>query len=159
MEYNATWSIDSKAHKEAKAFCCINACARDFAKFGRLYLNNGKWNGKQIVPEEWIKKSTTVNKNTKDYFYTYQWWHNVEWAKTNDTTKVTETGLSKKVSHTDKNGKTVNYLQIPSNDFYAEGLLGQFIYVYPGKNIIIVRLGKQAKVNWQKLFKQIAKQL
>ena len=44
MEYDASWSIDSKKNKTAKAFCCLNARARDFAKFGRLYLNKGNWN-------------------------------------------------------------------------------------------------------------------
>lgn len=119
MEYNATWSIDSKKHKEAKAFCCINAVARDYAKFGRLYLNKGNWNGKQIVPEDWVKKSTVIDANSKDDFYTYQWWH------------------------------------YAADDFYAQGLLGQYIYVYPSKNIIIVRLGERAKIKWALLFSDL----
>jgi len=159
MEYNATWSIDSKVHKEAKAFCCLNACARDYAKLGRLFLDNGSWNGKQIIPKEWVKKSTTVDKYTKEYFYSYQWWHDVEWKKIADTTNVIKIGLSKVVEHTNNKGETAYYLQTPMNDFFASGLLGQFIYVYPEKNIIIVRLGKQAKVNWPMLFHKIAKQL
>jgi CubicO group peptidase (beta-lactamase class C family) len=157
MEYDATWSIDSKKHKEAKAFCGLNARARDFAKFGRLYLNKGNWNGKQIVPEDWVDASTTVNKTTQNFFYTYQWWHNVERKNLSDT--INKNGISRISTYTDKDGKTFQYLQKPMNDFFANGLLGQFIYVYPEKNVIIVRLGKNSKVNWPKLFNKIAKEL
>jgi CubicO group peptidase (beta-lactamase class C family) len=159
MEYDATWSIDSRKHKEVKAFCGLNARARDFAKFGRLYLNKGNWNGKQIVPKDWVEASTTVNKNTKDLFYTYQWWHNGEYKILSDTSKVKEDGFSQTRTYTNKDGKTIHYLAKAENDFYAEGLLGQFIYVYPAKNVIIVRLGKSTKVDWSRLFNKIAKEL
>ena len=33
---------------------------RDMAKFGQLYLNGGKWEGAQIIPEEWVKESTEI---------------------------------------------------------------------------------------------------
>ena len=127
--------------------------------FGRLFLEKGNWNGKQIISEEWVKNSTSVNKNTKSYFYTYQWWHNVEWKEIKDTTNVLKTELSKIVTSTDKSGKQKYYLQNPPNDFFANGLLGQFIYVYPEKKIIIVRLGKQSKINWPAIFVKICKQL
>jgi CubicO group peptidase (beta-lactamase class C family) len=58
-EFDAGWSIDSKKYHTEKAFCCINARARDFAKFGRLYLRKGNWNGRQIVPEAWVEASAT----------------------------------------------------------------------------------------------------
>lgn len=120
MEYDASWSVDNKKHGTTKAFCCLNARARDFAKFGRLYLNNGNWNGKQIVPAEWVKKSTENNKTG----YSYQWW-----------LLPTETGT----------------------DYEAHGILGQYIYVCPEKNIIIVRLGKkEGKLYWDQLFRMIA---
>jgi len=57
MEFNASWSIDSKKNKTEKAFCCINGRAIDYAKIGRLYLNKGVWNGKQIISENWIKQA------------------------------------------------------------------------------------------------------
>lgn len=127
MEYDATWSIDSKQHQTVKAFCCINARARDFAKFGRLYLRKGEWQGKQIVPAEWVKKSTTFDKPKNGYVYTYQWWHCQE------------------------NGQ-------PLEDYFAEGILGQFIYVCPSKDMIIVRMGKRyGKIGWEQLFKAIAR--
>ncbi len=61
MEYDGSWSIDKKKGGTEKAFCCINARARDFAKIGRLYLNKGNWNGKQIVSQKWVEESTQVN--------------------------------------------------------------------------------------------------
>jgi CubicO group peptidase (beta-lactamase class C family) len=45
---------------------------RDIAKFGQLYLNNGKWDGKQILPEDWIKKSIQPHFNNKEYGYLWR---------------------------------------------------------------------------------------
>lgn len=56
MEYDASWSIDKKKDGLEKTFCCLNARARDFAKIGRLYLQNGKWNDQQIVPADWLRR-------------------------------------------------------------------------------------------------------
>ena len=127
MEYDASWNIDSKKHKQIKAFCCINARARDFAKFGRLYLNKGSWNGRQIVPEKWVIQSTSIINNSRDsqnYPYTHFW-------------RVKEDGA-----------------------FFAKGILGQYIYVFPKKNLIFVRLGKKyGKVNWADLFEKISNDL
>jgi CubicO group peptidase (beta-lactamase class C family) len=59
MESPASWGMDrADSLGVEKAFCCIYARAIDFAKFGKLYLDNGKWNNKQIVPEKWVYKST-----------------------------------------------------------------------------------------------------
>lgn len=73
-EYDATWSLDKENGLE-KTFCCLNARARDFAKIGRLYLNNGNWNGKQIISKEWVEQSTKVDtSNGSVSRYQYQWW-------------------------------------------------------------------------------------
>jgi CubicO group peptidase (beta-lactamase class C family) len=75
MEYNASWSLDQKRNGIEKTFCCLNARARDYAKLGRLYLNNGNWNGNQIVSESWIKESVKIDTtNGSVWFYQYQWW-------------------------------------------------------------------------------------
>jgi CubicO group peptidase (beta-lactamase class C family) len=52
---DAQWSTDKQGLE--KAFCCISATAKDYAKFGRLYLNKGKWNGKTVFSEDWYNKS------------------------------------------------------------------------------------------------------
>ncbi len=71
MESPAYWSLDRKDDKGMeKAFCCLQARAVDFAKIGKLYLNNGKWNGNQIVSEKWVKYSTKADAtgNNKHYY-------------------------------------------------------------------------------------------
>ena len=124
MEYDASWSIDSKKNDLEKTFCCINSRARDFAKIGRLYLNKGNWNGQQIVPESWVKESTKIEETEGSvWFYQYQWW------------------MSSK----------------EEGDYRAEGILGQFIYVNPAKNLIMVRLGKKyGNAGWNGLFRKLS---
>lgn len=123
MEYDATWSLDKKKNGLEKTFCCLNARARDFAKIGRLYLNKGNWNGKQIVSQKWIEESTRADLTEGGAsFYKYQWW-----------------------------------LPSQSGDFMAEGILGQFIYVNPVKDVIIVRLGKKTgEADWAGTFINLA---
>ena len=50
--------------------------AYDMAKIGELYLNNGVWNGKQIISEQWIRDSTSVQftRSSGSANYGYQWW-------------------------------------------------------------------------------------
>lgn len=125
MEYDASWSTDKKNGTE-KTFCCLNARARDFAKLGRLYLNGGNWDGKQIINKEWINISTKLDESEGSAgFYQYQWW-------------------------------------IPNRNgaFMAQGILGQYVYVYPAKNLILVRLGKnEGKVSWWPLLNSLAENL
>ncbi|MEM1119712.1 MAG: serine hydrolase [Bacteroidota bacterium] len=75
MEYAASWSKDRRKNGVEKTFCCVNARARDFAKLGRLYLNEGNWNGQQIIPKEWVQQSVISDEeNADDGFYENQWW-------------------------------------------------------------------------------------
>jgi CubicO group peptidase (beta-lactamase class C family) len=74
MEFEGSWSLDKKNGME-KTFCCLNARARDFAKFGRLYLNNGNWNGTQLVSPAWVEESTKADSSEGGVpYYKYQWW-------------------------------------------------------------------------------------
>ncbi len=123
MEFEASWSIDKKKNGLEKTFCCINARVRDFAKIGRLYFNKGRWNGKQIVSEDWVRQSTKIDTSGGSAWnYQYQWW-----------------------------------LPSKTGDFMAAGILGQYIYVNPEKELIIVRLGKyRGKTDWAELFTNIS---
>lgn len=137
MEYDGSWSLDSDKTGFEKMESGINARAIDFAKFGRLYLNGGNWNGAQIVPAEWVAKSARDNGLIQNapIYYGYMWW-----------------------------GEKCNP---NSQDFLALGNLGQFIYVSPAKNLIIVRNGEEYGVKstgeewvvWAELFCQFAKSL
>ena len=72
MEADGSWSLDSEASGFEKMESGINARAIDFAKFGRLYLNRGEWNGEQVVPASWVEESTRVDKaNDPEDFYQY----------------------------------------------------------------------------------------
>ncbi len=60
MEHDAFWNVDAPGPNGMEtAFSCLNATLRDFGRFGLMFLNHGKWNGKQIVPAEWIEHATT----------------------------------------------------------------------------------------------------
>jgi CubicO group peptidase (beta-lactamase class C family) len=53
----------------------VRMSARDFARFGQLFLQQGKWGGRQIVPREWVKTSTSAITAIDDtQGYGYMWW-------------------------------------------------------------------------------------
>lgn len=52
----------------------LQLTARDLAKFGQLYLNNGAWEGQQIVPAAWVEQSSQRQIFTQNSGYSYQWW-------------------------------------------------------------------------------------
>ncbi|MBN3036227.1 MAG: serine hydrolase [Bacteroidales bacterium] len=127
MESDATWSVDSKPHNTIKSFCCLNAVPRDFARFGMLYLNDGNWAGRQIIPADWVKRSTSVMNDSRDdqgYPYTYSW-------------RVMEQGA-----------------------FFAKGILGQYIWVCPEKDLVMVRMGKKySGTDWAMFCWELSRQL
>lgn len=124
--YPATWNYDSEKHGMVKAFCCLNATTLDFARFGRLYLHLGEWEGRQVVPKEWVEYSLGIHNDSRDsenYPYTYYW-------------RVLDNGC-----------------------VFAKGILGQYIYLDPSKNLVIVRFGnKRGKVHWSALIEAVGKQ-
>ena len=107
----ASWLTDQ--HGTVLSFWGLNATARDFARLGLLFARNGRHEGKQIVPSEWIARATTPQASRlargtidSDWGYGYQWW-----------------------------------LPRGSNsDFAAIGIWGQFIYVSPETRTVIVKL-------------------
>ena len=69
-EHPAYWSLDKKDGME-KGYCCFQSNARDYARFGKLYMDSGKWNGKQLVPKEYVAAS--ISPKLVNY-YGYNWW-------------------------------------------------------------------------------------
>ncbi len=57
MRENALWQLDSEENGIEKAYCCIASNARDFSKFGKLYKDFGKWNGRQLLDSAFVSKS------------------------------------------------------------------------------------------------------
>lgn len=80
-EADASWAVDGGGQEIA--FCCVNATLRDYARFGRLLAHTGTWEGRQLIPHQWILDATTVKSADKhllpkvatSYFgYGYQTW-------------------------------------------------------------------------------------
>jgi CubicO group peptidase (beta-lactamase class C family) len=88
--------------------------ARDLARLGLLYLNDGRWNGEQIVPQSWVEFSRTAAPSTRKFgnFYGGQWWL-VPDARTD----------------------------LPQDAYTTAGARGQFAIVIPSYELVIVRRG------------------
>lgn len=94
----------------------LSISLRDYARFARLYLHEGNWNGEQLLPRDWIRDSLDISAdyskpgaNNDGYNaigYGYQWW-------------VPEGN---------------------QGEFMAIGVYGQFLYVNPEQNVIIVKV-------------------
>lgn len=146
MESNATWNIDSRKHEKVRAFCCINATARDFAKLGRLYLNKGNWDGKQIVSQNWV--NNTVSNDSMIHYggYRNQWWSapvRREFTDSLEALQFAKLHASTATMSSNKNsaGQKSYRVYYRNGAYHAEGILGQYVYVQPENNVIIVRLG------------------
>lgn len=104
----------------------VYASARDWARFGLLYLYDGMWNGERILPEDWVKFSTkqsgAVNRH-KGGRYGAGWW-------------VNQPDIN--------NGGKRLYAKVPEDCFYAQGYDGQYVWVIPSKKLVVVRLAREA---------------
>ena len=82
MESDAYWLVDSTGME--MAFGGLNVVLRDYARFGQLFLNNGVYDGQQIIPKQWVQDSVTPDaphlmpgENPLSSWimgYGYQWW-------------------------------------------------------------------------------------
>ena len=72
-ENSTLWQVDSEANDLVKAYCCIASNAKDFARYGRLFKDHGKWNGKQILDSAFVAKSI-VPRFPDGPEYGYGWW-------------------------------------------------------------------------------------
>lgn len=80
-ENDALWQLDEADTGIEKAYCCIASNARDFARFGRLYKQHGKWNGKQILDSAFVAKSIQP-RFAESPEYGYGWWlHTIKGKK------------------------------------------------------------------------------
>jgi len=72
MRKYAWWNLDREGGTE-KAFCCLNATARDFARFGKLYLHGGMWNGRRLIDSAFVAQALTPYLPSMPR-YGLQWW-------------------------------------------------------------------------------------
>lgn len=96
------------------------ASARDFARFGLLYYNNGVWNGEQLLPVNWVKETTQPAPSNKQQRYGYQFWLN---------------------GQDDKDPAKRWFPDAPADMYFADGYGGQNVFIIPSKKLIVVRLG------------------
>lgn len=101
----------------------IWATARDFARFGYLYLRDGVWAGQRVLPEGWVDFARTPGPAANTDTYGAQWW----------LTPTTGTGRPTRALITDPR---------MADAFSAQGHEGQIIVVVPSKDLVLVRLGK-----------------
>jgi CubicO group peptidase (beta-lactamase class C family) len=109
----ALWCLDSENGTE-KAYCCFNSNARDFARWGQLVLNQGTWNGDTLLSPEYVRQS-----------------------------------VSPAAYLLDETGNPIDYYgfqwwiqQLDGNPVpYMRGILGQYVFVLPHENAVVVRLG------------------
>jgi len=106
--YSAVLELDGSGTYVGSSYCY--ATARDWARFGLLYLQDGVWDGKRVLPEGWVRWTTTGEQ------YGGMWWLNY--------------GPEGKRRHP----------ELPADCFACEGYEGQYIWVIPSRDLVIVRL-------------------
>jgi CubicO group peptidase (beta-lactamase class C family) len=98
------------------------ATARDWARFGLLYLNDGVWKGTRLLPEGWVTYSSTPAPAAPRGEYGAQFWLNAGAAG---------------------NPADRNLPDVPPDLFMADGFEGQNVWIVPSKKLVVVRLSLQ----------------
>ena len=119
MEDSACFILDDV--KDEFALGGLNATLRDYAKFGLLYLQNGRWNDNQIISKQWIEDSHSTDgihlvpgereTSSNPWGYGYQWW----------------------------------VPGFPDTDYTASGVYNQYIYIDPLSEIVIAKTSSNYK--------------
>lgn len=136
MEYPGIWTLDHEGDGLEKTWCCLAAAATDFAKLGSLYLNLGRWGERQLISSEWIQESLqpAVPENAWDDGYRQIGLRNYgyQWWLASEL----------------------------DGDYLALGKDGQYLYVNPATNTVILRLGWSMGTlptsQWLALFQDLA---
>jgi CubicO group peptidase (beta-lactamase class C family) len=114
---NTTLEADAGGTFVGSSYCF--APARDWARFGLLYLNDGVFNGERILPEGWVKYTTTPAKGADRGQYGAQFWLNAGAAG---------------------NPQQRYYPDVPTDLFWADGFEGQNVFIIPSKKLVVVKL-------------------
>ena len=115
-ERDAYWLLDKKDGDE-KAFCCFHTTARDVARFARLLLHHGNWQGRQLVSEAYMNELMRPASYLKD-----------QWGKDTLSYYGFQTWIM-----------DYHSMRCP----YLRGMLGQYIIAIPEMDAIVVRLGRK----------------
>jgi CubicO group peptidase (beta-lactamase class C family) len=120
--HNVTLEFDGAGTPEGSAQ--MLASARDWARFGLLYLNDGVVGGKRILPEGWVTYSASPTPGGWVGYGAGFW---------------TNRGDSFGANYRAERG-------MPRDAFFAEGTIGQYVIIIPSERLVIVRLGRSP--NW-----------
>ncbi|WGS20652.1 MULTISPECIES: serine hydrolase [unclassified Bradyrhizobium] len=115
---NVTLEFDAAGTPEGSSQ--MLASARDWARFGQIYLNDGMAGGKRILPEGWVTYSATPTPNAWVGYGAGFW-----------TDHGDSFGASYRVAH-----------GWPRDAFFAKGTIGQYVIIVPSERLVIVRLGR-----------------
>ncbi len=97
------------------------ATARDWARFGILFLNDGMFNGERILPEGWSEYSSTPCEGAETGQYGAQFWLNAG-SKTDVVNRM--------------------YPDVPADLYWADGYEGQNVFILPSKDLVVVKLSQ-----------------
>ena len=166
MEQDASMSLDSKKHRVAKAYGGLTTNVRDLAKVGKLYIDGGKWNGKQIIDSAFVARTLSQHLSgiTKKDTYSYSWY----WGNINRREFPSEDSLLAYYSDAGNLPPGVEYFGrwrerktgkcraiLHMGGFWGFGLYGQVLYINPKRNFIGVFLGADRIEDWQYVFEKI----
>jgi CubicO group peptidase (beta-lactamase class C family) len=107
---DALFEVDASGNFVGSSY--IFATARDYARYGLLHLQDGVFNGERILPEGWVKYSTTPNKHSKGEYGSLFWLNN-----------------------------STEFPSVPIDMFCCKGYDGQRIFMIPSKELVVVILG------------------
>jgi CubicO group peptidase (beta-lactamase class C family) len=123
-----TWNADSKGR--TTTYAGLQATAREFAKFGFLYQNHGVWDGKQVVPGSWVDFTTRAKDPCHDG-YRYLWHINPPIRLGDQDPSCAFLACP-----------PTSFANLPADAFFAEGVFGQFVFVVPSADLVVVRLAQ-----------------
>ncbi len=106
----------------------LNLRTRDYARFGQMFLQQGQWNGQQIVPADWVAASTIASARTQpgETGYGYQWWM----PKDARTGEYFARGIYGQYIYVDEQSQTVIAINSADRKFREEGVNDENIAMF-----------------------------
>ena len=124
LQANNAWVWLDRARGNPKPFCCLFATPRDWTRVGQLFLNRGRVNNEQIVPESWLDKMIQPSTLSDNYGYHI-------WLKARTQAKP---GVYT---------RDANKSFLAQDTFYLDGASNQRVYIIPSQALVIVRVGEK----------------
>ena len=113
--HSAIWEVDASGTYVGSSY--IYATMRDYARFGLLYLNDGCWLGERLLPEGWVDYTRKTANGSEGKYGAFFW----------------------------LNYSGIDYPDVPRDMYCCRGHDGQYIYIIPSKQLVVVRTGFSKK--------------